>query len=375
MISIVVPIYNAEEYLKKCIDSVIFQSYKDFELLLVDDGSSDRSLSICKEYEKIDCRVKTIVGNHKGPYYARKIGVENAQGDYITFIDADDFVSKEAYILAKEDMQASVDIISFDIFRYFYDDNIRYDGCSIPERIYNRQDITDHVFPVMIWDDSRISFGIDPSLCNKLYKASLLKDHYSTSRNLGFHYGEDIAVIYPLISKAQRLSVHHKAYYYHRQRPKSILPSYIEDKHYLDKLYELYRYLSDCMDFSEIFQRQIDLFYIHSVELAKKKWGIITYPQDAIFPFDKIKKNEKIILYGAGNFGRMYVKQLNMLNFCSIVLWVDKNYEQFDSEICSPEEISKTDYDKIVIAIANQNVKNQVIEYLAGLGINKENIV
>lgn len=375
MLSIVAPVYNAEMYLRECVESVIHQSYTDFELLLIDDGSTDNSLAICKEYEQIDNRIIVLSGKHMGPYFARKTGVIIAQGDYITFIDADDFISEEAYLLAERDMGKQIDVISFDIIRYFNNDNIRCDKCALPEKVYNRQEIIEEIFPVMIWDDSRNTYGLDPSLCSKLFKSGLLKEYYSMTQDIRFHYGEDVAVVYPVIREASSLSVHHEAYYYHRQRNKNVVPSYIEDKQYLDKLYDLYRFLLDSMADYPIFQKQIDLFYVYSVQLTKRKYGTVTYPQNSIFPFDEVEKNEKVIIYGAGNVGKLYVHQLNMLNYCRIVLWVDKNHEQFDDKVHSPEEILNNDYDRIIIAIADSNVKRQAREYLIELGINEAAII
>lgn len=375
LLSIVVPVHNAEKYLRECIESVIHQSYTDFELLLIDDGSADNSLAICKKYEQIDNRIIVLSGKHIGPYHARKTGVEIAIGDYVTFIDADDFISEETYVIAERDMERSIDVISFDILRYYDDYNIRYDKCALSEKVYNRQEIIEEIFPIMIWDDVRNTYGLDPSLCSKIFKTSLVKECYSRTQDIRFHYGEDVAVVYPMIREASSLSVHHEAYYYHRQRNKNVVPSYIEDKQYLDKLYDLYRCLSDSMADNPIFQKQIDLFYVYSVQLAKRKYGTVTYPQNSIFPFDEVEKNEKVIIYGAGNVGKLYVHQLNMLNYCRIVLWVDKNHEQFDDKVHSPEEILNNDYDRIIIAIADSNVKRQAREYLIELGINEAAII
>lgn len=375
LLSIVIPIYNAEEYLRKCLDSVLEQSYQDFELLLVDDGSEDGSMTICKEYERKDSRIKVIIGDHKGPYFARKQGVEKAEGNYITFIDADDFISEKAYIMAKDDMKKGIDIISFGISRYFNEHNIKHEVCLIPDGIYDKYSIKEKIFSMMIWDSNRNSFGIDPALWNKLYKASFLKTYYYTLPDINFHYGEDVAVIYPLIMKAESMSFHQEIYYYHRQRQKGILPPYIKDELYLDKLYELYKHLSESMGSNKIFRKQIDLFYIYSVELAKWKYGILFHPENVIFPFDKLKKGERIVIYGAGNIGKLYVKQLRMLDYCKIILWVDKNYKQLSGEVSDPKEILKVEYDKVIIAIADQNVRKQVEKYLCELGIRKRNII
>lgn len=374
MLSVVVPVYNAEKYLRQCIESILNQSMQDIELILVDDGSADRSIDICSEYQKKDKRVKIINAMHKGAYNARRLGVLNAVGDYITFVDSDDFISEYSYIMATDDMRSAVDIISFDIYRYFDEDNIKYDCDEIPEKIYNRQEICEEIFPIMIWDEKSNRYGIDPALWNKIFKSEILKQIYSKNHEIDFHYGEDIAVVYPVILKASYYCVHHKAYYYHRQRPGNTVPSYFLDEKYPLKLDKLYCFLSEQMSNNPIFQRQIDLFYAYSAQFIKLKYGISITPSDMIFPFDKVNKNDDVVIYGAGNVGKLFIRQTSLLDYCNIILWVDQNYKEL-SGVSDPEDILKIHYDRIVIAISDENIRNKVKEFLIGNGVNKDAII
>ena len=90
--SIIVPVYNTEQYIHQCIDSVLHQEFKDFELLLVNDGSKDKSLTICKEYAKKHSCIQVIDQENGGPSKARNTGLEHAQGKYILFLDSDDWL-------------------------------------------------------------------------------------------------------------------------------------------------------------------------------------------------------------------------------------------------------------------------------------------
>lgn len=92
LITIIIPVYNVEKYLPKCIDSIINQSYKNLEIILVNNKSTDSSLNICKNYEKMDTRIKVINTDKKGVSYARNIGIKEANGKYLTFVDADDYL-------------------------------------------------------------------------------------------------------------------------------------------------------------------------------------------------------------------------------------------------------------------------------------------
>ena len=95
LISIVVPIYNVEKYLEKCINSIIIQTYKNIEIILVNDGSTDSSGKICDIYLKIDKRIKVVHKKNGGLSDARNVGIENAKGKYIAFIDSDDFLDSD----------------------------------------------------------------------------------------------------------------------------------------------------------------------------------------------------------------------------------------------------------------------------------------
>lgn len=94
MISVIVPVYNVEKYVERCIESILKQTYTDFELILVNDGSTDRSYDICCEYKKKDSRIRLINKNNGGLSDARNVGIDESLGEYITFIDSDDFISQ-----------------------------------------------------------------------------------------------------------------------------------------------------------------------------------------------------------------------------------------------------------------------------------------
>ena len=111
LISIIVPCYNVEQYLPRCIDSILSQSFADFELLLVDDGSKDRSGAICDEYARKDSRVRAFHQLRGGVSSARNVGLDNAQGEWITFSDSDDELLPDALSVAHSYMQGGVDMI------------------------------------------------------------------------------------------------------------------------------------------------------------------------------------------------------------------------------------------------------------------------
>lgn len=128
-ISVIVPIYNVEKYLEKCIDSIINQTYKNLEIILVDDGSTDSCSKICKEYEKIDKRIKVIYKENGGLSDARNAGLKIATGDYIGFVDSDDYIEKSMYEKMLSVFDSRIDIVECGV-NYVYTNEINY-GDSI----------------------------------------------------------------------------------------------------------------------------------------------------------------------------------------------------------------------------------------------------
>ena len=161
MISVVVPVYNAEQYLSTCIDSLLEQTYSDFEILLIDDGSTDKSGILCDEYATKDSRIKVIHASNGGVTAARKLGVEMAKGEWITFVDSDDDVPKDAFDSYAKLFTVNTDIIIGQVnvnkkdvaLKYSINDyrlgllngNIRVDACG---KIIKRSIFTSSVLDI-----------------------------------------------------------------------------------------------------------------------------------------------------------------------------------------------------------------------------------
>lgn len=373
-ISVIVPIYNAEEYLRQCVDSIRNQSLKDIEIILVDDGSTDKSGKICDEYGILDERIRVVHQKNQGLVGARKSGLLCAKGSYVIFVDADDFVDEIAYELAIPDMKKQIDIISFGIIRYYADYYKRYDLHRFTEGIYYSNEIRKNIYPFMIWDKQSDNFGLDPSLCTKVIKKELLEAAYSRMGHYSFYYGEDSATIYPIMKNVQSISIHNKAFYNHRQRNRDVQPEYVNNEHFFDGVFQLYTFLkTEFIEDSQLLE-QIEDFYIHSVLMKHKKEEsrLITY----LFPFDKVDKGAHIVIYGAGNVGKDYMKQLARLDYCKVELWVDNNFEKIaDERISNPEKLHEIKYEKIVIAIENDSVRQNIKENLLGFGVLEQDII
>lgn len=375
-LGVIVPIYNVELYLEDCIESIIKQSYRNLEVILVDDGSNDNSGKICDRYAKSDSRIHVIHQKNMGPIMARYNGLINSNSDYITFVDGDDWIELFAYERMVPYMETNNDVIMFQIIRYFDETNMVYSDTNHILGQYDEQKIRNILFPNMIWDIKKQIFGIDPSLCNKIIKRKKLIVEFENIKNLCFHYGEDVAIIYPLLMKIRSIVITNEYLYYHRQRNRSRIAPYIEDNEYYKKLFLLYDYLKGCFNSNHELTKQLDYFYINSMELHLRIYGDRRSRRGYVFPFDIIPAQSKIIIYGAAEIGQLFYEQVQRINYCTIVAWIDRNYLSYQNlGVKNIEFIAECNYDYIVIAIGKKEIVQQVKKDLEAMNVKDSKIV
>lgn len=175
-VSVIVPVYNSEKYIKRCIDSILNQESISLEIIIIDDGSEDGSLNICKEYEQKYKNISIIASSNNGPAAARNKGIVAARGKYLTFVDSDDYISKGMYNkMFSLTRSSSVDVVICGFMKTSTDENYTsyLSKLLLPNKIYKDKEITNVIL-------KSYYNGIDiviPSLCNKLYKTKILKDN------------------------------------------------------------------------------------------------------------------------------------------------------------------------------------------------------
>lgn len=208
-LSVIVPVYNVEQYIHKCVDSILSQTYADFELILVNDGSPDNCGKICDEYASKDNRVKVIHKQNGGVSEARNIGLDAVTGEYISFIDPDDWIDKDMYeqtlgYMANNDL----DIVCFDV------EEVRTNKSFVRYKYAGNKSFTSYEALYEILID-----GIDNSPCNKIYKKY-------TWEGVRFPVGrrfEDVATIYKTFHNAKTVGYMRKAYYHYFRREGSAI--------------------------------------------------------------------------------------------------------------------------------------------------------
>lgn len=242
LITIIIPIYNAEKYLKKTIESVLNQTYENYELILVDNGSVDNSLKICKEYEEKGRRIKTFIQNEKGVSKARNMGLENATGKFICFMDADDYIEKDmlecymkVYDIHKPDLIVSGYFSEVDI-----DGNVTRDSICYDDKNYlNVEEIRKDF--IILWDKHLLY-----NIWNKLYKRDIIEKYNIRFPN--YNWGEDIEFNREYLLKINTLfNLKNCFYHYIRGRKETITGKYIEN------LYDIR--LKEDKEFREYFKK------------------------------------------------------------------------------------------------------------------------
>lgn len=273
LVSIIIPVYNVEKYLKQCLESVINQSYTDLEIICVNDGSTDGSLSILREYEKKDSRIKVFSQDNGGLGYARNIGVLNASGDYVYFIDSDDWIEKKCI----ERLYKNINENDSDL-------------CILGLKIFDEEEkkfLTDSYWGTDCYkcnDNEKISF-IDIKnvifrrfgIFTKFFRKSfILENHLVFDEGVFF---EDVSYHVKSLLLARKISIcNENLYIYRKNRPKSIMNDGFEDLKQSDKsisdlicfLKEVKSFLCKRKVFEEL-KKQYFYFLIEQIEFHRKK--------------------------------------------------------------------------------------------------------
>lgn len=213
-LSIIVPVYNAEKFLHKCIDSIIAASDETFEIILVNDGSKDNSGQICDEYAKADDRIIVIHQENAGVISTRRVGVRRASGKYITFVDSDDWVEEQMYTVMLKAMEENcADAVICDISRDTAQGSFLMKNYIEPG-LYDTKRLQEEFYPSMLFNFKDGWPGVNPSLCNKLMKKEILEDViFSVDETVA--YGEDALCTYPAMLNAKRIFVLNDVGFYH----------------------------------------------------------------------------------------------------------------------------------------------------------------
>lgn len=378
MVSIIVPIYNVGIYLEQCIQSIINQSYKDIEIILVNDGSTDESFDICKRFQLMDDRIVVVNKENGGLVSARKAGLRIAKGELIGYVDGDDYVDSNMF----EDLVSIMNSNKVDIVIAGHKEIL--DGKvvdilknSINNGLYLKEEIVDTIYPKMISGETFITFGIFSYVWNKLFtKQILINAQFDVPNDITM--AEDAACTYSALLKANSIYITDSTNYCYRQHSNSMVKSFSENAASFNKIYIAYKYMFDVFNTHSkrnILIEQLNRFTLSHL-IVRNNLLVKSFDEFIeIFPFGKLKKGSNIGILGNGTFGQHMNKRLYNLDIFSEIKVFDtfKFSSNRSSDIARVSEIINFDLDNLLVCFISEKERIKHIEFLIeyGFDLNK----
>ena len=431
-VSVVIPVYNANQYLSQCLDSILGQSLNDIEIICVDDGSTDNSLEILRGYEVRDSRIQVIAQENTSPGagQARNRGISVAKGEYLSVLDCDDFFDLTMLELLVESAEKyDTDIVLCDAYYY---NNITEKKIEpswvlnkkvLPEqRVFSYRDCPSHIF--------QITMG---AAWNMLLRRDFVMIH-----NLQFqsvHHADDMFFAYMAMTKARRITTVDKRFIFYRvsnvNSQKELVTNWPNGAYeaclalknalireniyatvkrsfvnkaieymiwYLEAMKSWKAFSSlwlnargqyfkdldiDCNEkeyfyrnhyyewYERIIQKYPDEWVYERYFTLKSSLGMESFP----FPKEYVKEGSRIVLYGAGDVGKSFYTQLIYSRYCQVILWVDKEWESIGPPVSEVSKIVETSYDIIIIAILCKEAVENIKKELMNQGIFEEMMI
>lgn len=320
-ISVIVPVYNVQDYVGECLESICNQTFKDIEIIIVNDGSTDKSLTVCEAYKKKDKRIRIISQTNKGLSAARNKGIDNALGEYFIFIDSDDCIEmlylEELYNMVKKCEVKLAAVGHRNIKQYSKDEYKKLCHEDVEVKVYSKsQALIEHLG----------TESIDVVAWNKIYAKELFEEIRYPEGELF----EDMKTTYKLLEQVDRVAFLNKKLYCYRQRKGSIGHSEFDKKWYelsyaIDAAFEVARKYNGANDELEIFYFLWKMAFINKMisnrqkdkELEKKIRNNIRKNVKIIMKNNRITIIRKIEILLYAYFRHMY--SLLYLGYCYMV--------------------------------------------------------
>ncbi len=379
LVSIIVPVYNVEPYLGRCIESIINQTYEEIQIIIIDDGSADNSGSVCDEFALQDSRIEVYHTANGGLVAARKEGLSHARGEYVGFVDGDDYVDEEMF----ENLVENILETKADFVHSCFKENIEEiekEVILVSDRVIEMTGENDNVDVLVdCFLERNDECFVAPSIWSKLFRRDFILECYSKVPNEQ-QYGEDVLCLCHGIMNARKVSLMANAFYHYIIRPQSLSHVDIQTRfvkevglsHYLIRFGEEYNYnvlLNNKIH--EYLQRRMLSIWRGNEQMK------IPIPK---FYYGNVEKlqGKSIVLYGAGRVGKDYYAQICKYQDCRIMAWTDREWKTIHleyAEIIDPDVALKMEYDTVLIAIENEKTAKNIKDYLQEIGVDEAKIV
>lgn len=373
-LSIAVPIYNTELYLNECLQSIIDQTYPEIEILLIDDGSTDGSSDICKEFARRDSRVVYIRQENKGLIGARRTGAGHASGEFLMYVDSDDWIDPGmAEFLIRQ--VGDADMATAGVHYETGPGAVVEYSDQYPEGEYSGTD-KEFLLKTMLYDmDSDTLQRLTPWIWNKLYRTEIVRRVYS-NLNADNDFAEDGAFLYNYLIISGAVRICHPCFYHYRYRSDSMFHG--GNPHMLSDINKAYLALLPGFEKHPLRESLLaQLQHWVSVTAVMAVNGGMGFTSGISIPEFQLDtdglKDKRIVLYGAGKAGKDYFRQLTKMGY-NVVLWVDSNNTQMKN-VKAPNAILETDYDVILPAVSRPEFVESIKGSLRDIGVGEEKLM
>ena len=398
MISIIIPMYNAENYIEKCLRSVLDQTFTDIEVIVINDGSTDGSEAIVRSIAEGDLRVHLFSQDNHGLVNARKQGIKRSRGEYVLFVDADDWISENAveelYKLALDNnadvvasgamkaylFEGSNEVIPEEIPEESLDENGRFWGSyketNIAEPGLYRGEKLEELKSKLFCMEETFCMALLPYLWNKLWKRELI-ERFVLAADERITVGEDVAIGFPAILASGSLVVTNACYYYYRQNNASMMKTIGDEQAEYENAKRLDSYLRDkCDELGYLDQvgAGLDRFLFNQV--CTRAYSVLNRGKECqgLYPFmDQMPEN--LVIYGAGELGKAVYRYAS--GKTNVKAWIDGRadiYQRLGMPVISINEYIPDAQDTIVVAVFRKKSVDAIVKDLADKGAREENI-
>ena len=379
LISIIVPIYNIEQYLKQCLDSILSQTMTNLEIILVDDGSTDHSGEICDQYALKDSRIRVIHKANGGLVSARKAGLELSTGEYVGYVDGDDWIEPDMYERLYEGIEH--DKTEFIMCSYYqeYKKSSVWIKNGIAQGKYTLKEKKQFVYPILYCDRFLNNYRTFGTIWNKLFSREKLV--YAQQKvNDEIVILEDFICTCIVIMKTNALSIIDEPLYHYRQRKDSMVKQTILGNNNVTPYRIIYSQLkNECKKFSEdsVILEQCRYAVLNSLITRSMELLPDFQKNEILYPYVNVKRGNKIVLYGAGTYGQHLYNFFRRTNYCFVELWVDRKYDDLQEEglsVENPEKLADKEFDCVVIAILSIKAYKAIYNDLIRMNIPPQKI-
>lgn len=382
LVSVIVPIYNTQEFLPRCLDSILNQTYINMEVILVNDGSTDESLSVCEKFAAKDGRIQIISQSNQGIIAAKRAGMKICRGVYVMFVDSDDWIEPELLEKMVQAIRGSgCSLVCTDVYQDYENGTAIEFRNTIPPGIYETDKIAKNLFYYKDTD----YYGILPYSVAKLYPKDMLEEVLDNISD-DIRFAEDKAIVFSFVFKNIKVCFTDDICYHYFIHKESVCRS--ENPDHLVELTAIYKYIKKLFDGHE--EREHLLWqlgkwlYLEAGYAIGGNLGLVAPGKRVYYnPYilDSsvfLSQKKKVILYGAGNVGSDYRKQMADCANIQLCGWVDRNYEKYQEKafaVQPVEYIQEAEYDFILVAVKKQEIFWEIRKELTNMGVAEETII